>query len=97
MRLEFGGKVFDLKPLSLNDWIEAEDMGLEQKRLQDKENVRFRDLRTLAYIAIKKVDPVVTLEWVGENISLDNMEVLNQLINFIGGKGSTATRDTSII
>lgn len=93
MRLSIGGKDFDLKPLTLNDWIKAEDMGLDVSRLQ-KQDVKFKDLRTLAFVAVNKVDADVTLEWVGENICLEDMEVLVQLTNFIKPKAAAADANT---
>lgn len=89
MRLVLGGKEFELKPLTLNDWIEAEDLGLDMKRLQRAE-AKFKDMRLLAFIAIKKVDPTITIDWVGEAITLDNMEVLTQVSNFISPKAIPA-------
>lgn len=94
MRLVLGGKEFDLKPLTLNDWIEAEDLGLDMRKLQRQET-RLRDFLILAFVAVKKVDPTVTMQWVGEVISLDNMEVLAEVANFINLKGTSAPEATS--
>lgn len=85
MRFEIGGKEFELKPLTLNDWILAEDKGLDMTRLQTGK-VTMRDLRTLCFIAIHRVDPEVTEEWIGENISLDDSDLVNSIINFISPK-----------
>lgn len=92
-RLEFGGKEFELKPLTLNDWIEAEDLGLDITRLQ-KKDVKIRDMRTLVYVALHKADPTVAIEWVGENLALDNMEVFNKIVGFIMPKGSQVSETT---
>ena len=46
MRLTLGGKEFELKSLTLNDWIKAEDLGLDIKRLQNQE-IKLKDVRTL--------------------------------------------------
>lgn len=93
MRLKIGGKEFELKPLNLNDWIEAEDLGIDMARLR-REDIRFRDLRALAFVAVKKVDSTITLEWIGENLGLDDMEVIKDLTNFISPKGTAAVANT---
>jgi hypothetical protein len=94
MRLELGGKEFELKPLTLNDWIIAEDMGLDMMKLQ-KGNVRLRDMRTLCYIVLHRVDPEITEEWIGDKLSLDDMTLFNQIANFIMPKGSGQTETIS--
>lgn len=93
MRLTLGGKEFELKLLTLNDWIRAEDLGLDMERLRTKEKIKLKDIRTLVYISLSKCDNSITPEWVGENISFDNMEIFNQIVNFIKPVQSTATEN----
>ncbi len=96
MRLKFGGKEFDLKPLNLNDWIAAEDLGLDMQRMSKKE-VKIRDMRTIVFVACKKAAPEdveVTEEWVGENLDFKNTEVFKQVQNFIGSNTPSAEQST---
>lgn len=94
MRLTLGNKEFELKLLTLNDWIRAEDLGLDMERLRTKEKIKLKDIRTLVYVSLSKCDNSITPEWVGENISLDNMETFNQIVNFIKPVQSTVTENT---
>lgn len=89
MRLKFANKEYELKSLTLNDWIDAEENGLNLKRLQDPNNLNFKDIRLLVFIIVKKVDPETTLEYIGEHLNLDNMgSILEQVSNFIKPKGA---------
>ena len=94
MRLTLGGKEFELKSLTLNDWIKAEDLGLDIKRLQNQE-IKLKDVRTLTYIVLVKCDSSITPEWIGENLSIDNMEVLKTITNFIRPAQFTVTENIS--
>jgi len=94
MRLTLGGKEFELKSLTLNDWIKAEDLGLDIKRLQNQE-IKLKDVRTLTYIALVKCDNSITPEWVGDNLSIDNMEVFKTITNFIRPAQFTVTENIS--
>jgi len=94
MRLTLGGKEFELKSLTLNDWIKAEDLGLDIKRLQNQE-IKLKDVRTLTYIVLVKCDSSITPEWIGENLSIDNMEVFKEITNFIKPAQSTAIENIS--
>lgn len=87
MKLSLGGKNFELKPLNLNDWVKIEDSGIN---LDDamKGKIKFKDLRTIAFVALHKVDNSIDENWVGENIALDDMGVITKIINFISPKGS---------
>ena len=96
MRLKLGDREFDLKPLTLNDWIEGEDMGLDISRMGRKD-VKLRDLRTIAYLAAKAAAPEdesITPEWVGKQINLGDKEVFEQLQNFISESSAPLPEST---
>ena len=82
MRIEVGGKEFQLQELTLNDWVLGEDMGLEIERLQTG-RVKLRDLRTLCFIALHRVDEKITEDWVGKNISFTDGSITDSIVNFI--------------
>lgn len=82
MRLEFGGKEFELKSLNLNDLVECEDKGIDFQLMRKEQGISMRKVRTLLWIVLKKVDNTVTEEWVGTNMSLGTMEVFKDVVNF---------------
>lgn len=95
MKLTFGGKDFELKDLTLNDWIKAEDLGLKLSKLSklkdDPEALSMKDIRTFVFIVLSRADATITDIWVGDNLSLDNMqEVMSAVGNFITPKTETA-------
>ena len=96
-RLRVGNKDFDLKPLSLNDWIKAEELGLDMGRLQKKEGVKLSDMRTIVFVALRRAAPddaEVTLDWVGENLNLTDTSTFEVISNFIMPKAGGAETST---
>lgn len=90
MDLKIGDKTFVLQDLNLNDYIEMEDAGLNLKKMQSGE-VTIRDFRLLCYTLIHKVDKEVTIEWVGENMSINNTEVFKAVTQFFTEKKTLDT------
>lgn len=96
-RLMVGGKEFNLKPLSLNNWIEAEELGLDMGRLKKGNSVKLSDMRTIVYVALKRAAPEdaeITLEWVGESLDLGDMDAFKVITNFIMPKVDGAETST---
>jgi hypothetical protein len=99
MKLTFGNKEFELKDLTLNDWIGAEEMGLKlgnlSKLAQDPNALSLKDIRTLVYTVIHCADNTISPEWVGENLSLSNMkEVMEVVGNFITNNNQEIPTDS---
>lgn len=87
-RLTLGGKEFELKTFNLNDWIELQEKGVDFNKYKDGAVPPMKDLRTLVWVAVKKATPEITEEWIGEQLSTENMgEVVNAIVNFINPSG----------
>lgn len=94
-RLTLGGREFELKTFNLNDWIELGEKGVDFNKYKDGTAPTMKDLRTLIWVAVKKVDPAVTEEWVGEVLTIDAMtEVVNTVVNFINPSGTENQQPT---
>lgn len=87
MIIKFAGRDFALQSLNMNDWIELEDNGFEIKKFQKGGEPSFKDIRLITWIALKKADPEITLEFVGSNIDpLKDVDTFTGIINFIVAK-----------
>jgi len=93
MKVKVGEKEFLLKTLKLNDWVVAEEKGLDIGRLQ-RGDFKLKDLRVLCFIALHCVDPEITEEWVGDNITLEDMTLTDKIVNFIMPKGAKKSKTT---
>lgn len=96
MIIEFAGKDYKPKNFTLNDWIELEDNGFDVNKFKKGAEPSFKDLRTLAWVVLKKADPSITKEFVGDNIDpIKDSEVFNSITAFISAKESPAIETTS--
>lgn len=94
MRIELGGESFDLKSLSLNDWVKLEELGVDIAKFNKGISPSMKDIRALMFIAISKVSDK-TIEWVGDNIDpMNDAELFKQVINFIAAKESLQEKNT---
>ena len=95
MIIKFAGKDYELKSLNMNDWIELEDNGFDIKKFQKGGEPSFKDMRLIVWIALKKADPEITLEYVGEKLDpLRDVEVFTDIVNFIVAKEESLEKDT---
>ena len=91
MELTLGGKVITLKNLTLNDWIKAEDLGLDMRRLPKAEDFKFSHIRTMVYVVLSAGDKTITLDWVGEQLNESNMnEVTKTVTDFFTRNSQSA-------
>lgn len=95
MIIKFAGKDYELKSLNMNDWIELEDNGFEVKKFQKGGEPSFKDMRLITWIALKKADAEIKLEYVGENIDpLKDAKIFGDIINFIVPKEKSPKKST---
>jgi len=94
MILKIGGKEFELKPFVLNDYIELKDNGVDFEELK-KGQFEFKALRALIFQAVKRAGGDVPIEWVGDNITTDDIPKISEVIgNFFNPKESQSTKTT---
>lgn len=90
-RLTIAGKEFVLKPLMLGEFTKLAEMGVDvmdmAQKGKGKASLGVPGLHKLIFVVLNKVDNAITMEWVGDNVSLtDDKEVIDTISNFINAK-----------
>lgn len=92
-RLKLGDKEFVLKPLTIGDFSKLEEMGVDI--MGGKQTLNIQGIQKLIFVALNKADTEVTMEWVGDNISLtEDKEAIETITNFINATESSAEPTT---
>jgi len=87
MKLELGGKEFDLKPITVNQLAQLEDMGLDIMTLGEKGKFKIKHIRQLLWVIISKEDKSITEEWIGDNIDMQRLVgISKELTSFLSVK-----------
>lgn len=95
MKLKLGGKEFELKSMTLNHVAELENKGIDLMTFNKDGGFKMSYMKDIVFGLIKGQDPIVTLEWVGEVIDLQNYaEVSKKITSFLAPKSTPAKATT---
>lgn len=95
MKLELGGKTFEVNPMTLNQVRELEEKGINLMSFSKEGSFKMSYIGDIVHILVKKQDPTITLEWVGEQIDMSNFqEVSEKITDFLAPKGVKAKPTT---
>ncbi len=95
MKLKLGGKEFEVKEMTLNQVAELENMGVNLMSFSKEGAFKMSFIRDIVYVLIKGQDAIVTLEWVGDQVTMANFgEVSAQITDFLAPKGGRAKKTT---